>query len=183
MANRAVRFQIHIRPLFSAMDRDHMLFFADLWDTATFYASDGRPKDDIIKKIYGHIAPPNGGMPPVTHGGPWPDEWQNLYKRWMNEGCKKLDLGKGTYTASRLPGNTVLLSAQDVKVPEGSELWLERDNGCPADFVFNLFIEPPVDGTGKTKIGSATEEVKNVPTDVTTFTIVASDGRQKVAIG
>lgn len=179
MANRPIRYQIHIRPLFSAMDREHMSFFIDLWDTSAFYTADGKPKMDIINKIYEHVGP-GGDMPPVTHGGLWPQEWQNLYRRWIDEGCQKLELGKGTYSARRL--GDVLLSAQNVTVPEGSQLWLERDNACAADYTYNLYIEAPITPTGKTEIKSTTEDVGEVPDNIKTIVILSSDGPQTVTI-
>ena len=140
---------------------------------------DGKPKMDVIKKIYHHIGP-GGDMPPATHGGLWPKEWQDLYKRWMDEGCHKLELGKGTYSARRL--GDVLLSAQDVTVPEGSQLWLERDNACPSDYTCHLYIEPPVTPTGNTEIKSATEDLGGVPDDIKKIVIISSDGPKTVTI-
>lgn len=179
MSNRTVRFQIHIRPLFSAMDREHMSFFADLWDVSTFYSADGKPKMDVINKIFHHVGP-GGNMPPVTHGGGWPEEWQNLYKRWMDEGCQKLELGQGAYAARRLGG--IILSAQDVTVPLGSELWLERDRGCPSEFTYNLYIEPPANGTGATEVKSATEDIDNAPDDLQSITVITSEGKKVIPV-
>jgi len=98
----------------------------------------------------------------------------------MDEGRHKLELGKGKYSARRL-GN-VLLSAQDVTVPDGSQLWMEKDNACPADYTYNLYIEPPVTQTGKTELKTATEDLGNVPDDIKTIIIISSDGPQTVAI-
>ena len=182
MANRAVRFELHIRPLFRALDRDHMLFFADLWDTATFYTPDGQPRDDVIKKVRDHVITdaPTDVMPMLSHGGPWPQEWRQLFERWIAEGCKKLDLAKGTYSALRLPEGTVLLSADGVDVVEGSVVWFERLYRGPADFTYCLYSEPPSNiGAIKNPV-SVVEEIKNVPDTLINITVVDRDGSRTV---
>ena len=37
--------------------------------------------------IYARLS--NGSMPPPPpdDNGPWPEEWIELFKRWMDEGC------------------------------------------------------------------------------------------------
>lgn len=183
MTNRTLRFELHIRPLFSAMDRAHMMPFFDLWDTSTFYSDDGKPKLNLIQNIYKHIAPQSGlppSMPPQHHGGPWPDEWQKLYKRWMDEGCQKLQLGQGDLYAER--NGNVFLYADEIIMPVKGQVWLQKSSGNTLDFTYHLYIEAPDPSDGKTVSKSITEEIVNVPQDVKSLTVITQKGSEQVKI-
>lgn len=79
MANRPTSYRLHIRPLFTATDIDHMsrrglnlASFADVKNNSS----------DILDRLKDAGSP----MPPTADGGPWPDEWIALFERWIAEG-------------------------------------------------------------------------------------------------
>ena len=77
--NRPTSYQLHIKPIFTSTDIEHMANFGI--DLATF---DGvkASAPDILPRLKDVARP----MPPRSDGGPWPDEWIALFERWINEG-------------------------------------------------------------------------------------------------
>ena len=74
--NRPASFAIHIAPMFSSSQRQCMI---NRFDLAKY--------EDVKQKanqIYQRIA--DGSMP-ADDTNPWPDEWLQLLKRWIDEGC------------------------------------------------------------------------------------------------
>jgi len=77
MANRPTSFKLHIRPLFSEMDVQHMSGAFDLskYEDVVAHAAGIL---DRLKGVGGAVMPPKPE-------GPWPDEWIALFQRWMTE--------------------------------------------------------------------------------------------------
>src|SRR5262245_4642172 len=82
MADRPVRYEIHIRPLVRLIDRDNMAWRMDLWN----YDQVRENAAVIVERL-------QADMPPTAYGGQWPAEWIALFQRWIAEGFGKLDLG------------------------------------------------------------------------------------------
>ena len=144
-ANRPVFFELHIRPLFRLLDREHMLFFGDLWDYDTLMETPGgsdKTRAELLLDLL--VAPAAGAMPPQTHGGPWPPEWIALYKRWMNEGYRRLAPGTATYKVKR-QGDDVRLQGKGSAPSPGYEVWLnvEAADRTRPHFAYALFLKPP----------------------------------------
>lgn len=79
--NRPTSFALHIRPLFRQIDIDKMAFKFDLADHGEVSANSGL--------IVGRLKGTTGAvMPPVANDGPWPNEWIDLFERWIAEGRK-----------------------------------------------------------------------------------------------
>lgn len=78
-ANRPASFALHILPLFRQIDIDSMQFMFDLKK----YDDVSANSQDILYCLEGQGRP---HMPPATQGGPWPDEWISLFRRWIEEG-------------------------------------------------------------------------------------------------
>jgi hypothetical protein len=77
--NRPVSYAIHIKPLFTPVDIEHMANFGvDLGS----YEGVKAASRQILSRLRHQSRP----MPPTRDGGPWPDEWIALFERWMNEG-------------------------------------------------------------------------------------------------
>ena len=85
--NRPVRYESHIRQMFRLIDHDNMLFKFDLWNYDQVKAN----ADKILQRIG-----VDRDMPPHTHGGPWPEEWVNLFQRWKDESFLRLELARLT---------------------------------------------------------------------------------------
>lgn len=78
--NRPVSFALHIRPLMRERDIEHMMFRFDLSKHEDVKANSAA----ILDRLKG-----NGNlMPPANDGGPWPNEWIDLFERWIQEGHK-----------------------------------------------------------------------------------------------
>jgi hypothetical protein len=77
--NRPTSYVLHIKPLFTQIDIDHM---ADFGVDLGSYDGVKANARDIATRLKDAAAP----MPPKDSGGPWPDEWIQLFDRWMSEG-------------------------------------------------------------------------------------------------
>ena len=76
--NRATSFKLHIRPLMRKIDIDNMKFKFDLSQYADVVAN----ANGILGRLNGSAGPV---MPPENQGGPWPEEWIQLFERWIQE--------------------------------------------------------------------------------------------------
>ena len=72
-------FELHIRPMFRLLDREHMLTFVepgfDLWELERVWEM----RNDILVRLRGEGSQ---NMPGAAVGGPWPPEWIDLFERW-----------------------------------------------------------------------------------------------------
>ncbi|MDX3800646.1 hypothetical protein [Streptomyces sp. AK04-3B] len=124
-------FELHIRPMFSATDRDHMRASFDLWD----YNDVVGQADDILTRL-------EDGMPPVTHGGPWPEEWIELFRRWKDGARKRLELGTATYTFNQTATNVTITGTGTLPLA-GSRGWLQLDSETDTAKTYVLYVEQP----------------------------------------
>ena len=77
-------FVVDIRPLFTAMDIDHMSFFCDLSN----YSDVKKNATTILGRLDGSTG---DVMPPAKSGGgdgPWPKDKIDLFREWKNGGCQ-----------------------------------------------------------------------------------------------
>ncbi|MFF4422403.1 hypothetical protein ACFY04_16745 [Streptomyces sp. NPDC001549] len=124
-------FELHIRPMFRAIDRDHMMSSFDLWDYDAVVAE----ADDIQDRL-------KDGMPPVGHGGPWPDEWIQLFRRWKDGARKRLELGTAAYTFSQTT-TAVTITAAGTFPAAGCMGWLQLDSETDTTKTYVLYVEEP----------------------------------------
>jgi hypothetical protein len=127
----APRFELHIRPLFRALDREHMRSMFDLWR----YEDVASHVDSILSRVA-------VDMPTLATGGPWPEEWVTLLRRWRDEGLKRLELGTATYSLSRV-GARIVLTAQGVYPRGGYRGWLELEEGNSTERRYTLYFDAP----------------------------------------
>lgn len=144
MGNRPPRFETHIRPMFRAIDRQRMLSRFDLWD----YSDVTQP--DTLAKICDRVAramtsPIHGEMPPFDFGGPWPFEWIELFLRWANSGCLRLESVTSDVLFQVVPlgPSAVSLVAKGTNPDFGYAVWFEPEFGATAPLRFSLYREPP----------------------------------------
>jgi hypothetical protein len=128
---RTPLFELHIRPLFRATDREHMIFAVDLWDYDKVVAQ----SDEILARL-------ESDMPPTATGGPWPDEWVELFRRWTTTGHRRLELGTGQYAVSATP-TVVTLTATGTYPAAGYRGWLQIETETDASKTYVLYLEPP----------------------------------------
>jgi len=77
----ALSYAKDIKPLFTAVDQDHMFNHAGMFDLWSY--------DDVktnAASIYDSVSA--GRMPPKKDGGPWPQEKVAKFKQWMDEGSQ-----------------------------------------------------------------------------------------------
>jgi hypothetical protein len=123
---RSTRFELHIVPIVRQLDRSHMQQFKsiDLWDYATV------SKPAMASKILRALqAQPSDVMPPQSHGGPWPDEWIQLFQRWINEGFPRLSLGTSSQFSAQRNGPVVSVTADGPSAGANVTVWLDRYSG------------------------------------------------------
>jgi hypothetical protein len=129
-------FELHIRPMFRATDREHMQrMFGDefdLWDYETVKGSIDNIIDSIELK----------SMPPDDSGGPWPPEWILLLHRWKLSGFKRLQLGAGKYELVRSGEFTEVVVRFTLPAP-GWRGWLQLETGTESARTYVLYFEAP----------------------------------------
>ncbi|MET7644221.1 hypothetical protein ABZS83_11350 [Streptomyces sp. NPDC005426] len=136
-------YELHIRPMFTATDRDHMIARGlNLWS----YDEVVKNAKDILKCLE------DGTMPPPAFGGPWPKEWIDLFRRWKEGGLKRLELGAAVITVNRSP-NSVTIKATGTFPAAGYHGWLQLESESDTAKTYVLYFEPPnspVAGTAQT---------------------------------
>ena len=124
-------FELHILPLFRATDREHMSFKVDLWD----YSSVVEHAEQIVERL-------EADMPPVESGGPWPDEWVQLFRRWKDTGFKRLELGAAQYTFNQTT-TAMTIRAAGTYPAAGYHGWLQIETETDTSKTYVLYLEPP----------------------------------------
>jgi hypothetical protein len=118
-------------------DREHMSFKFDLWN----YQDVVRNADDILARVENHT------MPTPDSGGPWPDEWIQLFRRWKDTGFKQLELGTAQYTFTQTSTRTTV-QATGTFPKAGYGGWLQLETETDASKTYVLYFEFPVDDPG-----------------------------------
>ncbi len=75
--SRPTSFKLHIRPLFREIDIERM----NAWFDLSKYDDVRDNSTIILSRLKGD----GNLMPPEDNDGPWPEEWINLFDRWINE--------------------------------------------------------------------------------------------------
>src|SRR5215207_10816000 len=109
-------FELHILPMIRATDREHMRFAFDLWD----YTQVVQHADDIVARVA-------VDMPTPESGGPWPDEWVQVFRRWMGTGFKRLEVGAAIYSWSQ-GGSAITIRATGTFPAAGYKGWLQIES-------------------------------------------------------
>jgi hypothetical protein len=128
MTERNPIFELHIRPMFRLLDRQHMLRVGqrDLWD----YNYVKRESAKILVKLKG---PGEGGsrMPTQKTGGEWPSEWISLFDRWIQGGFRRLSLGKAKNLTLREDSDIGIFLQCSTDVPattdHSSQAWFQSE--------------------------------------------------------
>jgi len=124
--------------MFRAIDREHMLFAFDLWDYDQLVQHAEQVADRLMVN-----------MPPAAEGGPWPDEWIQLFRRWITTGYKRLQLGSAQYTWSQ-SGTAVTIRATGTYPESSYKGWLQLETETSDSKTYVLYFETPDVPTGGT---------------------------------
>lgn len=174
--NRCPRFELHIVPLVRLLDHDKMLAFTglDLWDYSTVKSK----STEILNRI-------QNDMPLVAYGGLWPREWVEVFRRWIDTGFQRLDLGVPSmpYEATRSGGQVTLLGTTTLP-HESYEAWLQprlTENG-PREFV-HYWMPPDVAPVPPLTPRSVVfEEIVTFDPALPTIRVIDRNGANDVAI-
>ncbi len=173
--NRVPRFELHIKPLIRLLDRDKMLGWFDLYS----YEQVVLNAKGIRQVLKGHA------MPPPAWGGPWPQEWIDLFGRWVDAGFPRLELasvaaGAG-YSAAR-SGSQISITARGRVPVEGYRVWLDLTSVSPDHRAYNLVQEPPIPvPVGPDRTFVARDQFDAAASDVT-VTVVDANGSHVVPV-
>jgi hypothetical protein len=171
---RPVRWELHILPMMRMIDRDHMVRLAvprrlDLFDYDEVRA---RAKIFLQQVADGH-------MPPPTAGGPWPDEWIALFRRWIDEGFQRLARPVARDPRAVRTGTRVKLSAAvDVSSIDDS-VWFDRASTSESPREYYIWHE--VIGQDDPQELTAIETFE--AGDATSVVIIDANGRMELPIG
>jgi len=127
-------FELHIQPLFRATDHRHMRVQVDLWDYVQVV--------DNADRILGYLRAERDRplMPPLAAGGPWPEEWIQLFERWKDTGFKRLELGSAHYSFDRTAST---IQATGDFPAAGYIGWLQIQTDTDSSRTYVLYFEPP----------------------------------------
>lgn len=124
-------FELHILPMIRAIDREHMLFAFDLSD----YESLKEHSEQFADRV-------SVDMPPVHAGGPWPDEWVQIFRRWMLTGFKRLELGNAEYQFNQSSSFSAI-TVTGTYPAAGYRGWLEIESQTFEAKNYTFYFEAP----------------------------------------
>jgi hypothetical protein len=178
MANtRRPIFELHIRPMFRMLDRVHM---ARLAANKRIDLSDYQQVKDAASKIAGILA--DGPMPTRATGGPWPQEWIDLFVRWTATGFGKLAKPQGSNLKLVLDAPDRYTLSCDVAAPDASATaWFDIQQAQPDSQIYEIVMEQ-VDGTAPAPTTLTIEEKIRGPLTTAEVVIIDSGGRHSLAL-
>ena len=175
-------FELHIRPMFRLLDREHMSKWVqafDLWDLDAVWAQ----RTEILTRVRDV-----GDMPGDRYGGPWPPEWIALFERWVATGSDSepghhlvVVRPDGEYGVQALGAQKRLLTARVTAPTEGCRAWFESNAIDQSTREYTLLLEPayPSQPADPTPLQALEGFVK---AEATTLVIHDADGRHELAI-
>jgi hypothetical protein len=143
---RKLYFELHIRPMFRLVDRDHMLQMG----TPTFdlfkyedvrMMTEGTPEiqPQMLEWIEGKR------MPPRASGGPWPEEWMALFRRWATDKenpYARLPLADVKTWSAKREDDAITLMARGMRPSSADPVWIERLTAAEKPREYIVYREP-----------------------------------------
>jgi len=126
------RFELHILPLFRALDREHML---SRFDVSSY--------NDVVQNADALLGRLSSDMPPPSSGGPWPGEWVDLFRRWKETGFKRLELGTAATLSLSRVGSKFVILAEGHYPAAGYRGWLHLLDGGRSEREYVLYFDAP----------------------------------------
>lgn len=139
-------FELHIRPMFRLLDREHMRTLIhpgfDLWELERVWEM----RNDILVRLRGEGLQ---NMPGLKVGGPWPAEWIDLFERWTQSPTAD-DIGHhlvlaqpdGPYQLEPASGDKRRLRAKVIAPSAGCRAWFALDSITSGQREYTLYLEP-----------------------------------------
>jgi hypothetical protein len=189
-STRPVMFELHIRPMFRTLDREHMSFALNFWKYNDAPAPQQQQFYNLILNRL-KAADPGVVMPPPNEGGPWPPEWIALFERWITEGMRRLENATADVTklrALRDPGTlSVTITGDGIKPSADHVVWIER--AYDADRMYNEYFPDQFVLYQEQRVASPPASMPfsfgdffEVPIALTQLTVVDSAGKHVVNI-
>ena len=175
--NRRPIFELHIRPMFRTLDQAHMVRLppAKRIDLAD-YQQVKTAKVEIIDFLR------SGLMPPKGSGGPWPQEWIDLFVRWTETGFGRLAKPPGSNFKLVLDAANRYTLTCDVSRPDPSAIaWFDVQQARPDAQIYELVMEQ-VDGTPPASDTVSVEERIRGPLTVAEVVVIDSVGEHRLAL-
>jgi hypothetical protein len=170
MADRIPTYELHIKPLFRIIDREHMLLFFDLWD----YDAVKQNANMILQRL-------RSTMPPASVGGPWPAEVVTMFARWVTAGCPRLLVGTGSNYKLTKSGSSYHLEGT-VQVPNNrTPAWFDIVDADPAHRTYRLYVDPSAGGQGAPANIMVTDDFDEAG-NVAAVQVIDANGTQSVLV-
>lgn len=170
MADRIPMYELHIKPLFRVIDREHMSLFFDLWDY------------DAVKQNAAVIQQRlRSSMPPASAGGPWPPELVAMFGRWVTAGCPRLLAGQGANYQLTKSGTSYHLECA-VEVPnDAAQAWLDIVNADPPNRAYRLCVDPGGGAHGAPASRTVSDDFDEV-TNILAVSVIDAAGTRTVSL-
>jgi hypothetical protein len=167
--NRVPIYELHIRPLFRLIDREHMKLFFDLTDY------------DALKKNAPQILPRlHNGMPPASTGGPWPAELIDMFQRWVDAGFPRLTVGTGSDFLFTKSGTSYHVECNVQAPNDTTQCWLDIVDVDPAHRGYRIYIQPNGDPPSPTSI-NVSDDFDDTA-NITSVTVIDAAGSHTVPV-
>jgi hypothetical protein len=175
-------FELHIRPMFRLLDREHMMQwvqFFDLWDISDVWEN----RHEIIRR-----ARDRQDMPGIRFGGPWPAEWVQIFERWVATGSDSepghhlvLAIAKGNYRVQSLGGEKRRLTVDVVAPTDKCRALFELESVTATERIYTLYLEPayPKKNPQPTTITALAQFIKG---SATQLVIKDAAGRHEIGL-
>lgn len=142
----APRWETHIRPLFNLQDWDHMRARFDLTDVNAVWSF----RHAILNRLQS-----SDPMPPKDEAGPWPQEWIDLFGRWIAAGENEfngtppgLQIGQGENYQLASGFNRWRLTGTAKAISPDAKAWLHLTGFSETSQILTLYVEAPPSPTG-----------------------------------
>lgn len=163
--------------MFRTLDRVHM---GRLAANKRIDLSDYQQVKDAASKIAGILV--NGPMPTRATGGPWPQEWIDLFVRWTTTGFGRLVKPQGSNLQLVLAAPDRYTLSCDVAAPDGSATaWFDVQQAQPDSQIYEIVMEQ-VDGTAPAPTTLSIEEAIRGPLTVAEIVVIDSAGRHSLPL-
>jgi hypothetical protein len=179
MANgRRPIFELHIRPMFRLLDQVHMLRLPapkrlDLTDYQQV-----RDRHQQIRELIGDAS----SMPPAETGGPWPQEWIDLFDHWKTTGFGRLTQPIASNFRLTLTAPERYTLSCSVTLPNSNSFaWLDIVKAQPDAQIYSIAMEVPEE-VPPAPISVAVEERIRGPLTVAEAVIVDGAGEHRVTV-
>ena len=134
-------YELHIRPMFRLLDREHMQKVVgafDLWDINAVW----QYRNQISAKM-------KLDMPGTRYGGPFPQEWIDVFDRWITTASDTevghhlvLAAPQSDYKIQSLGGDKRRLSVNVMTPTQKCRVWFDLESVGPAERNYTLYLEP-----------------------------------------